>query len=233
MVRKGLSANPKRVDHDRVDGGRHCGRCRVAAPSSKRGGALSDRGGRAGRHAERGDLRRVRGAHPCAAVRRGAGPRGGLSRTDALPRGKLREEGADALHHRPQDLPRPRGQGQGAAQQGSRTGPEGRARPETHPPALCAECRQPARSGQCDGRLRERDGQRADERSRPDAGGHGAGLHHRTVAHHGLYQRQQRRHWNPRGAGRQVAAGDHCQERYGAGRFQHDRYGLPAQQGAQ
>ena len=32
----------------------------------------------------------------------------------------------------------------------------------------------------------ERDGQRADERSRPDAGGHGAGLYHRTVAHHGV-----------------------------------------------
>ena len=53
-------------------------------------------------------------------------------------------------------------------------------------------------------------------------------LHDRAVAHFGLHFRAERRYRYARRSWRQVAAGHRGKERYGAGRFQYDRAGLPA-----
>ena len=50
----------------------------------------------------------------------------------------------------------------------------------------------------------------------------------RAVAHFGLHFRAERRYRYARRSWRQVAAGHRGKERYGAGRFQYDRAGLPA-----
>ena len=189
--------------------------------------------GRACRNRRHRTLRRIRGTHPRPAVRRNPRPGGGLPRKNAFRGGNLRQEGAAAVHHRPQALRSPGKQGEGTAEQRQGSGTQGRPRPETHPPALRAERREPAGPRQRHRLLRKRHGLRGDERGRPHAGRNRLELHDRQFAAVGLYFRAQRRHRHARRSQRQIAAGDGGQERHRARGLQHDGTRLPQKQGPQ